>query len=173
MSCNINGNKFIMKILYTVLLSTLVLFSCTDSKEENNEPDVNKKNEVSKTGSDEMTEEDKLSNRWVLVNRRNESGEKSRDFEKQPTSIVTYFEDNGYFRVYDSITKAKNEEGVQKIEQRNSGQWEIDSDGLLVLRYTKPDTVITEHFDIEQLDKNILIIKSKEKDLISKYERKF
>lgn len=162
-----------MKVFYTALFATMILASCTDSENKEDTSDNNKKNEMVKSESGEMTNESKLSNRWVLVNRRNESGEKSRDFEKQPTSIVTYFEDNGYFRVYDSITKAKNEEGVQKIEQRNSGQWEIDGEGILVLRYTQPDTVITEHFDIKQLDKNTLIIESKEKDLISTYERKY
>lgn len=158
-----------MKIIYTLLFSALVLSSCDSSEKESDHSTNNNKKAPKET---KMTESEKLSTRWVLVNRRNTKGDKSKDFEKIPTSIVTYFEDNGYFRVYDSITEAKNEEGVQMIEQRSSGQWEIDENGLLVLRYTEPDTVILERFSIEELDKNILVIKSKKKDIISKYERK-
>lgn len=163
-----------MKIIYTFLFSALVLVSCKGSDEHDNNSDQKEGDKTEQNvDSKELTSEEKLSNRWILVHRRNTKGDKTRDFEKEPTSIVTYFEDNGYFRVYDSITRAKNEEGVQKIEQRNSGQWEINQEGVLVLRYTKPDTVITEHFSIEELNKNKLVIKSREKDIISEYERKY
>lgn len=157
-----------MKIFYTLFLSAIVISSCETSEKDTSTTD-NKKQQQEGVIS---TENEKLSSRWVLVNRRNAKGDKSKDFEKIPTSIVTYFEDNGYFRVYDSITEARNEDGVQMIEQRNSGQWEIDENGLLVLRYTEPDTVIVERFSIEELDKNKLVIKSKKKDIISTYERK-
>jgi hypothetical protein len=159
-----------MKIFYNLLFSVIVLASCSSS-DENSEPTVkeDKKDEQPKT---ELSNSEKLSTRWILVNRRTENGDKSKDYEKSPTSIVTYFEDNGYFRIYDSITEARNEDGVQKIELRNSGQWEIDQEGSLVLRYTKPDTVVLERFAIQQLDKNTLIIKSLKKDVISRYERK-
>lgn len=159
--------------IYTLLFGALVLTSCTEAEGDENHSDQTSEDNTTQVDQDELTTEEKLSTRWVLVHRRNMKGDKTRDFEKEPTSIVTYFEDNGYFRVYDSITKAKNEEGVQKIEQRNSGQWEINENGILVLRYTKPDTVITEHFSIEELDRNKLVIKSKEKDMISEYERKY
>tara|TARA_B100000508_G_scaffold91658_2_gene71470 strand:- start:36976 stop:37458 length:483 start_codon:yes stop_codon:yes gene_type:complete len=159
-----------MKIIYTLLLSSVILVSCdnTDKKDETTTPEDKEVQQI----ETELTDSEKLSTRWVLVNRRNESGDKSKDFEKEPTSIVTYFEDNGYFRVYDSITEARNEDGVQKIEQRNSGQWEINEDGILVLRFTKPDTVIVEEFEIQELDKDKLIIKSLKKDVISRYEKK-
>ncbi len=159
-----------MKIIYTLLLSSVILVSCdnTDKKDETTTPEDKEVQQI----ETELTDSEKLSTRWVLVNRRNESGDKSKDFEKEPTSIVTYFEDNGYFRVYDSITEARNEDGVQKIEQRNSGQWEINDDGILVLRFTKPDTVIVEEFEIQELDKDKLIIKSLKKDVISRYEKK-
>lgn len=163
-----------MKIfIYTLLFGALVLTSCKEAEGDVQDADQTSEDKTNQVDQNELTQEEKLSTRWILVHRRNAKGDKTRDFEKEPTSIVTYFEDNGYFRIYDSITKAKNEEGVQKIEQRNSGQWEINESGILVLRYTKPDTVITEHFLIEELDKNKLVIKSKEKDLISEYERKY
>ncbi len=161
-----------MKIFYTLLLSTLILASCNTS-EDKNDPSP-KPNEIGNTEetSKEPTDSEKLSKRWVLVNRKNSAGDKSKDFEKEPTSIVTYFEDNGYFRVYDSITEARNEDGVQKIEQRNSGQWEFHENGNLILRYTKPDTVIVEKFVIQELTKDALVMKSLKKDIISRYERK-
>jgi hypothetical protein len=158
-----------MKIFYTFLFSTLILSSCNTSEDQKDSTPVKKE---TKENNEELTESEKLSKRWVLVNRQNSSGEKSKDFEKEPTSIVTYFEDNGYFRVYDSITEARNEDGVQKIEQRNSGQWEFDEDGALVLRYTKPDTVIIERFTVQELNKDALVLKSLKKDVISRYERK-
>lgn len=162
-----------MKIVYTLIFSALLLSSCGEGEKSDNTDTADSKTEVNAQEPEEMTNEQKISKRWILVNRRNENGDKMRDFEKEPISIVTYFEDNGYFRVYDSISNADNNEGVQNIEQRKSGQWEIDESGILVLRYTKPDTVIIEHFEIQSLDKNELIIKSKEKDQISTYERKY
>lgn len=158
-----------MKFLYIFLFSALVLGSCNTGEEEKTADPKDK--EVAQQ-NEELTESEKLSTRWVLVNRKNSAGDKSKDFEKEPTSIVTYFEDNGYFRVYDSITQARNEDGVQKIEQRNSGQWEFEEDGKLVLRYTKPDTVIVERFEVQELNKNTLVIKSLKRDVISRYERK-
>ena len=158
-----------MKFLYTLLFSTLILASCDTTEKE---ADTNPKDKQDDNQEVELTDSEKLSTRWVLVNRKTESGDKSKDFEKEPTSIVTYFENNGYFRVYDSITQARNEDGVQKIEQRNSGQWEFDEDGSLVLRFTKPDTVIVEKFTVQELNKDVLVIKSQKKDVISRYERK-
>lgn len=162
-----------MKIVYTLIFSAILLSSCGEGEKTDNTDTADSKTEVNTQEPEKMTNEQKISTRWILVNRRNENGDKMRDFEKEPISIVTYFEDNGYFRVYDSISNADNNEGVQNIEQRKSGQWEIDENGILVLRYTKPDTVIIEHFEIQSLDKNELIIKSKEKDQISTYERKY
>lgn len=156
-----------MKLHYIVILSLLMTASCdntetekTDSKEQSSEKQA--------TEDEEVTPSEQLSKRWVLVKRTSINEDRVIEFDENNSSVITFFEDNGYFRVYDSLTDDDKTHGVKKIEQRQSGQWEI-LDNTLVLRYTQPDTVIIEKHVVEKLNDSELILKSEEKNQINKY----
>lgn len=155
-----------MKLYYTLLAFILILVSCSESEQENNNTDNSKKQSSEKT--EETTRSQKLSKRWVLVKRTNSNKDKVIEFDENNSSVITFFEDNGHFRVYDSLTDLDKKHGVKKIEQRQSGQWEV-LENELVLRYTKPDTVIMESHEIVKLDNSELILKNLEKDQINIY----
>ncbi len=159
-----------MKFIYSIFVISLVLFSCKNDEKSSSDQENVKDEQV----NNQLTTSELLSTRWVLKNRKNEKGDKSIDFEEKSSTIVTYYEDNGYFRVYDSIQNAKNEEGVRNIEQRRSGQWDVKEKDipLLTMRYTQEDTVIVEEYEIQEVTKNDLIIKSLNKDIIETYKRK-
>ncbi|MDX1652953.1 MAG: hypothetical protein R3277_10705 [Brumimicrobium sp.] len=157
-----------MKLLYLVAILGVILSACEDKADEVRDEGA-KTQEVAKK---ELTPMEKISKRWVLVKRTNIKGDKVLKFDNENTStVITFFEDNGYFRVYDSLRNIGDTPGVKRIEPRNSGQWEIESDELL-LRFTKPDTVILERMTIQKLDEKELHLKSETKDQINYYERK-
>lgn len=155
-----------MKLFYTLLIPVLFIVSCNDSEEENTEK--NNTLEQKSDNEEELTPSEMLSKRWVLVKRTNSKQDKVIEFDEQNSSVITFFEDNGYFRVYDSLTDLDKKHGVKKIEQRQSGQWEISNDKL-ILRYTQPDTVIVEELIVEKLEKSELVLKNVQKDQVNKY----
>lgn len=159
-----------MKFIYSIFVISLVLFACKNDEQSSDGEGDTKEKKV----QDELTTSELLSNRWVLKNRKNEKGDKSIDFEEESSTIVTFLEENGYFRVYDSIQDANNEEGVRNIEQRRSGQWDIQEKDtpILTMRYTQEDTVILEEYKIQKVTKNDLVLKSMNRDIIETYQRK-
>ncbi len=159
-----------MKFIYSIFVISLVLLSCKNDEKSSSDQENVKDEQV----NNKLTTSELLSTRWVLKNRKNEKGDKSINFEEKSSTIVTFYEENGYFRVYDSIQNAKNEEGVRNIEQRRSGQWDVKSKDtpILTMRYTQEDTVIVEEYEIQEVTKNNLIIKSINKDIIETYMRK-
>lgn len=156
-----------MKLHYILIFSLLLTTSCdnTETEKIDSEKQANEKQADEK---EELTPSEQLSKRWVLVKRTSINEDKVIEFDENNSSVITFFEDNGYFRVYDSLTDHDKSHGVKKIEQRQSGQWEI-LDNTLVLRYTQPDTVIIEEHIVEKLDDSELILKSVDKDQINKY----
>ncbi|MEX1192912.1 MAG: lipocalin family protein [Brumimicrobium sp.] len=159
-----------MKLLYKILLSIFsifILIACENSNDNNSEENENK----STVKETELTPSENISQRWVLVKRTNTKKDKTMDYDEQNSSVITFFEDNGYFRIYDSLVNMKKDQGIRRIEQRQSGQWEIDKDKL-ILRYTESDTVIIEEMTIQKLDKKELQLKSDQKDQINYYKKK-
>lgn len=156
-----------MKLQYIFIFALLLTASCDNTEKEQVDPDK-KTSEKVISNDEEQTPAEKLSKRWVLVKRTSIDGEKVIEFDENNSSIITFFEDNGYFRVYDSLTDHDKSHGVKKIEQRQSGQWEITNDKL-ILRYTLPDTVIIEEHIVEKLEDSELILKSTDKEQINKY----
>jgi hypothetical protein len=156
-----------MKLNYIFIFALLLTASCDNTEKEKVDSD---KQSIEKVTDDkeELTPSEMLSKRWVLVKRTSINEDKVIEFDENNSSIITFFEDNGYFRVYDSLTDHDKSHGVKKIEQRQSGQWEILEDKL-VLRYTHPDTVIIEEHVVEKLDDSELILKSIDKNQINKY----
>lgn len=141
--------------------------SCNNTEKEKTDVQDNSSDKIEANDKD-LTPTEKLSKRWVLVKRTSLDEEKVIEFDKENSSVITFFEDNGYFRVYDSLTDHDKTHGVKKIEQRQSGQWEF-IDGELILRYTRPDTVIVEKHEVQKLENSELILKSVDKDQINKY----
>jgi hypothetical protein len=156
-----------MKLYYTFILVLFLTTSCNNT--ESGEVDSEKKASEKTSRSDkDVTPSEMLSKRWVLVKRTTINEDKVIEFNETNSSVITFFEGNGYFRVYDSLTDHDKTQGVKKIEQRQSGQWEI-LDNKLILRYTHPDTVIIEEHEIEKLEKSELVLKSVDKNQINKY----
>ena len=156
-----------MKLHYIFICALFLTASCDNTEKEKVDSKEQKSTDVADDNT-ELTPSEKLSKRWVLVKRTSINEDKVIEFDENNSSVITFFEDNGYFRVYDSLTDHDKSHGVKKIEQRQSGQWEILEDKL-VLRFTQPDTVIIEEHIVEKLDESELILKSDEKNQINKY----
>lgn len=159
-----------MKLHYIFIFGLLLTASCENAETEKDDSKNESSEKVSKNEG-ESTASEKLSKRWVLVKRTSLEKDKVIEFNEQNSSVITHFEDNGYFRVYDSLRNQDKSHGVGKIEQRQSGQWEI-SDDKLTLRYTHPDTVIVEEHLVQKLNDSELVLKSDEKNQINNYVAK-
>ncbi len=155
-----------MKLQYLFIFVLLISASCDNTEAEKGDADKNSKEVAS--DNEELTMSEKLSKRWVLVKRTTINEDKVMEFDENNSSVITFFEENGYFRVYDALTDHDKSQGVKKIEQRQSGQWEILHDKL-ILRYTYPDTVIIEEHEVQTLSDSELVLKSVEKNQINKY----
>lgn len=156
-----------MKLHYIFIFALLLTASCDNTEKEQIEPDKKNSDEITTTDKD-LTPSEMLSKRWVLIKRTSIDGKKVIEFDENNSSIITFFEDNGYFRVYDSLTDHDKAHGVKKIEQRQSGQWEIIEDKL-ILRYTRPDTVIVEEHIVEKLEDSELVLRSEKRGQINNY----
>lgn len=158
-----------MKLYYILFIFSFLLASCSETNQKYDKSDGSKESNSKKV--EETSNSEKLSKRWILIKRTNSNEDKVIEFDENNSSVITFFEDNGYFRVYDSLINLDKKHGVKKIENRQSGQWEI-LENELVLRYTGPDTVILESLEIVKLNNSELILKNKEKDQINQYIRK-
>lgn len=156
-----------MKLYYIFIFALLLTVSCNNTETEKVDTEKESSEKVTST-DEEITPSNKLSKRWVLVKRTSIDKDKVIEFDENNSSMITFFENNGYFRIYDSLSNHDKSHGVKKIEQRQSGHWEIVDD-ILILRYTRPDTVIIEHHSVEKLEDTELILKSVEKNQINKY----
>ena len=156
-----------MKLHYIFIFGLLLTTSCKNAESEKIDSTDESSEKVSNDDI-ELTDNEILSRRWILVKRTNLSEDKVIEFNEENSSVITFFEDNGYFRVYDSLGNQDKTHGVGKIEQRQSGQWDIEDDRL-ILRYTRPDTVIIEEHLVQKLDDSELVLKSVEKNQINSY----
>lgn len=156
-----------MKLQYIFIFTLFLTMSCDNTETEKVDSEKNSSETIASNDED-LTPSEKLSKRWVLVKRTTINEDKVIEFDENNSSVITFFEDNGYFRVYDSLTDLDKSHGVKKIEQRQSGQWEV-LNNKLILRYTQPDTVIVEEHEVQKLDNSELVLKSVEKNQINKY----
>lgn len=156
-----------MKAL-TVILSFLGLFliSCEETKNIDSESLVKK--DADNKATKEVTMEEALSKRWMYKERVSTDGTKKFTYGNESSDVVLRLDNNGYFIIYDSITDPNLiEKGVRKIEQRSSGQWELLSDDLLVLRKISNDTVIVDSLNIDSIEEGKLITKTINKNKIT------
>lgn len=156
-----------MKAL-TVILSFLGLFliSCEETKNVDSESLVKK--DADNKATKEVTMEEALSKRWMYKERVSTDGTKKFTYGNESSDVVLRLDNNGYFIIYDSITDPNLiEKGVRKIEQRSSGQWELLSDDLLVLRKISNDTVIVDSLNIDSIEEGKLITKTINKNKIT------
>jgi hypothetical protein len=159
-----------MKLNYIFFFGLLLTASCENTETDKVDSEKQSSEDVSSADGD-LTASEKISKRWVLVKRTTINKDKVIEFNEKNSSVITFFEDNGYFRIYDSLTTQDKTNGVREIEQRKSGQWEVLEDKL-ILRYTQPDTVTIEEHLIQKLDDSELILKSEEKNQINIYNIK-
>lgn len=156
-----------MKAL-TVILSFLGLFliSCEETNNVDSESLVKK--DADNKATKEVTMEEALSKRWMYKERVSTDGTKKFTYGNESSDVVLRLDNNGYFIIYDSITDPNLiEKGVRKIEQRSSGQWELLSDDLLVLRKISNDTVIVDSLNIDSIEEGKLITKTINKNKIT------
>lgn len=156
-----------MKAL-TVILSFLGLFliSCEETKNVDSESLVKK--DADNKATKEVTMEEALSKRWMYKEHVSTDGTKKFTYGNESSDVVLRLDNNGYFIIYDSITDPNLiEKGVRKIEQRSSGQWELLSDDLLVLRKISNDTVIVDSLNIDSIEEGKLITTTINKNKIT------
>jgi hypothetical protein len=120
-----------------------------------------------------LTKEEKLLiGKWKLTLQENRAvaGEKI-DYTTQKIEIITKFEPNGYFEVYDTFLDPNYvKSGLPKIQSRSKGQWELNKSGGLTLEYLGSDTKRTEKLIFDKItdaemtvhgaEKNVSIYKS-------------
>ncbi|MCO5269375.1 MAG: hypothetical protein M9897_10845 [Brumimicrobium sp.] len=156
-----------MKIICSII-TILFLFACTSNNSEVTEEKDNDSGAVTAIDSSNILYQ--LSGQWILVKRTNADGSKSVNYSLETPSIVTHFENNGYFSIYDMIKTNASEK--EKMEKRSSGQWEVYNDDELVLRYSLTDSNNVESYVIQTIDDKSLVLKNSEKDIIDSYQRK-
>lgn len=156
-----------MKSISVILFGLgLLLISCEDNNSENTETPIKKKAE--NNGANESTMEEAVSKRWMYKERVSTDGEKKFSYGDESSDVILRLDNNGYFIIYDSITDPRLiEKGVRKIEQRSSGQWELLSDDLLVLRKITNDTVIVDSLRIDSVKDGKLVTTTINKNKIT------
>lgn len=151
-----------------------LISSCTSN--ENTIDETENENKVETNASDDENGGSsilkKIAHQWVLVNRANTNKDKSVDYSAEAPSIITQFEKNGFFSVFDLIEVRTGADKSETLKARTSGQWEVHNDNELVMRHSSNDSAKVESYIIEKLDDKNLIIKNSEKDIIDTYQRK-
>ncbi|HLW30225.1 MAG TPA: hypothetical protein VKX29_05145 [Brumimicrobium sp.] len=163
-----------MKFIYTILFGSLILSSCvsnevtTDVPEQNNEAEV----VISDDSNEESAITKAIAHQWVLINRTNTEKDKNIDFSTEGSSIITQFEANGFFSIFDLIEVKEEEDKAQSLKVRSSGQWEVFNDNELTMHHSFNNSSEVESYIIEELDEQQLVIKNSERDIIDTYQRK-
>lgn len=157
-----------MKTTSLILIGLSLLFvSCG----ENNNEEVEKKsakNEVENQEPKESSIMSSLSKRWIHKKYISTDGKKEFSFGDGSSDVVLRLDNNGYFTIYDSITDTELiEKGVRKIEQRSSGQWELLSDDLFVLRNNSNDTISIDTLRIDSIKRDKLVTTTLNKNRIT------
>lgn len=156
-----------MRTISIILMGLSLLFtSCEDKGHEETSPDENKNTE--EQSAKELTMEEALSKRWMYKERTSTDGEKKFSYGDESSDVILRLDHNGYFMIYDSITDQRIiEKGVRRIEQRSSGQWELLSEDLLVLRKISNDTVVVDSLQIESIRNDKLVTSTINKNKIT------
>jgi hypothetical protein len=163
-----------MRLIYVTLFGLFFASSCTSNETSTDESEQKDKVELKtidtkKEGSSVLP---KIAHQWILVNRSNTKKDKNVDYSAVAPSIITQFETNGFFSIFDLI-EIENEKGKsQTLKARSSGQWEVHNENELVMHHSFNDSAKIESFIIEKLDQEQLVIKNSEKDIIDTYQRK-
>jgi|GEM_PF-2296036 len=163
-----------MKLIFISILGLFLVISCTSSETPQEEKDNGSMVEVPvvEDSIEENSVTSKLANQWVLVNRTNTKKDKEVEFSNDNSFIVTQFETNGFFSVYDLIKTGSQESDNQTLTVRSSGQWEVHNENELVMRHSYNNSSKIDAYIIETLDDDNLVIRNSEKDIIDTYTRK-
>lgn len=155
-----------MKTISIIIIGlSLLFFSCEDSEKT---VSATIEDKVEDKKDKELSIEEALSKRWMYKERISTDGEKKFKYGDESSDVILRLDNNGYFIIYDSITDPRLiEKGVRKIEQRSSGQWEMLSDDLLVLRKISNDTVIVDTLKIDSIKENKLVTTTINKNKIT------
>lgn len=127
-----------MKIKF-VLLLTLGIFLIESCQNKSEDKEVNK----------ETKSTDLISGTWTLYSEVING--KQIDHSGKPTAVSLTFKDNGYYIFFDKITDEKiSDSGVDKIQVRYKGQYEI-KDKMLIMNQFENDSLITNNYLIKNL----------------------
>lgn len=125
-----------MKFILLLILGIVFLNSCDN------------KGEI-KEANKEETLRDAISGTWTLSSVIKKG--KKVDHSGIPTAVSITFKDNGYYIFFDEITDEKiSNAGVDKIQVRHKGQYEIKGETLITTHFVD-DSLITKKYFIQNL----------------------
>jgi hypothetical protein len=138
-------------IIAPFLLLLLLISSCTSS---NDKVDLKSKD---------------LNGIWTLF--KETKGDKTIDYNGEPTASRYEFKENGYFVFYDQITNKKiSESGVGSMQDHLKGQFEVKENKILLNHYEQ-DSLITKIIVVDKISSTELVLVD-EKSGKSSYYRK-
>ena len=161
-----------MKFIYIILFGSFFFLSCKSNENTISEAEQENKVEVENNTIEESSVLPRIAHQWILINRTNTKKDKNVEYSAEAPSIITHFETNGFFSVFDLIEIGTGEEKSQTLKARSAGQWEVHNENELVMRHSVNDSARIESFIIEKLDNKHLVIRNSEKDIIDTYQRK-
>lgn len=138
------------KLTFALLVAiSFGMFSCDSASS-------NSKNELEP--AIEMQTDHKVIGKWQLT--KTEDGSKKSNENKGLSVIVMDIQKNGYFIVYDTFTDPNwKKKGLPLIEQRASGQWNLEGENL-TLTYSEEQDGKVEQLTVTKLTSNELITKN-------------
>lgn len=140
-----------MKMLTNILFVAVVLglTACNTSSSETNSTEVEK---VVKT------ETPMVVGKWQLT-KTEDASNKSKE-QKGLSVIVMDIQKNGYFIVYDTFIDPNwKNKGLPLIEERASGQWNLDGENL-TLTYSEDQNGKVEELEVTKLTSTELVTKN-------------
>lgn len=159
-----------MKTHYILLIGLFLVTSCNSPEQKNDNIQEPQKTETDKTVQNESSDiHTKISNQWILVKRKSLKRDTTVNFSAIPPSIITQFKISGFFSISDLIKINSDQEKKQKLVSRNTGQWELN-DNRLLMRYGTSDTIRT--FEIIKLDEDSLTLKDIENNYVNTYTKR-
>ncbi|HLV41576.1 MAG TPA: hypothetical protein VKY37_04810 [Brumimicrobium sp.] len=163
-----------MKVIYVALIGLFILSSCASNEETNEENKQTSILEIDNTNNDTEGASvlTKIAHQWTLVNRTNTKKDKSVDYSTEAPAIITHFEKNGFFSIYDLLEIKENGQQTETLKMRSSGQWEVHNEDELVMRHSATDSSKAEAYIIQTLNEQKLVIKNSELDIIDTYKRR-
>ncbi|PKR81716.1 hypothetical protein CW751_04095 [Brumimicrobium salinarum] len=169
----IENKKTKMKFTYYIILGLIFFSACINKESEVKTKQDETKEKISEQDNTiTTTSNPKITHQWILISRTNTEKDKTVMFNTTAPSIITQFEENGFFSTFDYIEIENDDNTSQKLEPRSSGQWEIHNDNELVMRHNLSDSAINNSYIILELNDENLIIKNSEKDMIDTYKKR-